>query len=137
MAVKPLNAVGGLSVGKTPITIIYSNGDILTNNFSATGDSNLNNIGNIYISGGSNGQTIQTDGTGNLSFVTISSISNGNSNIQVLANANITFSSAGNANIVIITDTGVNVNGYLTVTGNAQFNNANLGNLATQILQTI
>jgi hypothetical protein len=47
MAVKPLNAVGGLSVGKTPITIIYSNGDILTNNFSATGDSNLNNIGNI------------------------------------------------------------------------------------------
>ena len=133
MAVKPLNSVGGFSVGKTPVTIIYPNGAILVNNFSTTGKSNLNSIGNVYISGGSNGQVIQTDGLGNLSFITIntSSISNGNSNVQVLANANITFSSAGNANIVVITGTGVNVTGYLNVNGNAQFNNANLGNLAT------
>ena len=133
MAVKPLNSVGGFSVGKTPVTVIYPNGYILINSFSTTGKSNLNSIGNVYISGGSAGQVIQTDGLGNLSFITIStsSIQNGNSNIQVLANANITFSSAGNANIVIITDTGVNVTGYLTVNGNAQFNNANLGNLAT------
>jgi len=133
MALKPLNSVAGFSVGETPANVIYANGDVTANNFSTTGTSNLNTIGNVHVFGGTSGQVIQTDGSGNLSFVSISStsLSNGNSNIQVLANANITFSSTGNANIVVITGTGANVTGYLTVNGNAQFNNANLGNLAT------
>jgi hypothetical protein len=133
MALKPLNSAAGFSVGETPSTVISGNGDISANNFSTTGVANLNAIGNVRISGGTNGQIIQTDGAGNLSFATLSptSLTNGNSNVQVLANANITFSSTGNANIVVITGTGANVNGYLTVNGNAQFNNANLGNLAT------
>ena len=134
MALKPLNSVAGFSVGQTPANIILANGDITTNNFTTTGVANLNNVGNVLIYGGSSGQVLTTDGAGNLSWSATgspSSISNGNSNITVLANANITFSSAGNANIVVISGTGANVTGYLTVAGNSQFNNANLGNLAT------
>ena len=130
MALKPLNSVAGFSVGEVPANIILGNGDVTTNNITTTGVANLNAIGNVKISGGSNGQVIQTDGVGNLSFVTIStsSLSNGNSNINVLANGNITFSSAGTANVAVITSTGMNVAGYIsggniTANGNVSVNN--------------
>ena len=130
MALKPLNSVAGFSVGETPANIILANGDVTTNNITTTGKANLNAIGNVIITGGSIGQVIQTDGVGNLSFVTISTagLSNGNSNIQVLANGNITFSSAGTANVAIITSTGMNVAGYIsggniTANGNVSVNN--------------
>jgi len=130
MALKPLNSVAGFSVGETPANIILANGDVTTNNITTTGKANLNAIANVIITGGSNGQVIQTDGVGNLSFVTIStsSLSNGNSNIQVIANGNITFSSAGTANVAVITSTGMNVSGYIsggniTANGNVSVNN--------------
>lgn len=128
MALKPLNSVAGFSVGGSPTNVISSIGDFFASNLTVNGTSNLNSIGNIYISGGTAGQVINTDGAGNLSFVTISTsgLSNGNSNIQVLANSNITLSSTGNANIVVITGTGANVTGYLTVAGNITAN----GNLS-------
>ena len=75
MALKPLNSVAGFSVGETPANIILANGDITTTNITTTGVSNLNAIGNVKISGGSNTQVIQTDGAGNLSFFTISTSS--------------------------------------------------------------
>ena len=79
MALKPLNSVAGFSVGETPANIILANGDVTTNNITTTGKANLNAIANVIITGGSTGQVIQTDGVGNLSFVTIStsSLSNG------------------------------------------------------------
>ena len=121
MALKPLNSVAGFSVGETPANVILANGDITTNNFTTTGVANLNNIGNVKISGGSNGQVISTDGSGNLSFITVSttSLSNGNSNVQVLANGNITFSVAGSSNVVVITGTGLDISGTLSSSGNA------------------
>ena len=133
MALKPLNSVAGFSVGEVPSSIILANGDISTTNITTTGVANLNAIGNVKITGGSSGQIISTDGLGNLSFTTISSgtLSNGTSNVQVLTNGNITFSSAGNANIVVITGTGEVVNGTLSVTGNS-----NIGNIGTAGLIT-
>ena len=133
MAIKPLNSVAGFSVGETPSNIILANGDVTTTNITTTGIANLNAIGNVRISGGTSGQVIQTDGSGVLSFVTIDSaaLNNGTSNIKVIQNGNITFSSAGNANIVVITGTGEIVNGTLSVTGNA-----NVGNLGTTGLIT-
>ena len=130
MALKPLNSVAGFSVGETPANIILANGDVTTNNITTTGKANLNAIGNVIITGGTNTQVIQTDGSGNLSFVTINTslLSNGNSNVQVFANGNITFSSAGTANVVVITNTGMNVAGYIsggniTANGNVSVNN--------------
>jgi hypothetical protein len=140
MAIKALNSVGGFSVGEVPVTIVYANGDITTLNLSANANVlfngpnvTLGQVANLHILGGTNGQVLQTDGTGNLSFTTISQagLTNGTSNINVLENGNILLSSAGNANVLVVTGSGANVNGYVNLTGNLTSGNASLGNLAT------
>jgi len=90
-----------------------------------TGASNtsLGPVGNVHITGGTNGQYLQTDGSGVLTWSTISvstaSISNGNSNVNIpSANGNVNISAVGNANVVVITGTGANIAGTLNVTGN-------------------
>ena len=58
----------------------------------------LGPVGNVSITGGSEGAFLQTDGSGNLNWQTISStssfISNGNSSVSVAANSNVTIDSA-------------------------------------------
>jgi hypothetical protein len=69
MSLRPFNSVAGITVGNDPqTTVILANGDITTTNLTANGVSNLGNIGNVIITGGSSGQVIQTDGLGNLIF---------------------------------------------------------------------
>ena len=101
-------------------------------NISVTNSANLGAVGNIVITGGTNGYFLQTDGTGNLSWASqgggASTISNGNSNVNIpTANGNINFSSAGNANVAVITGTGVNVSGTLNIVG--QTNLGAVGNV--------
>jgi hypothetical protein len=76
MAVRPLNSIAGFSTGDPAITVVQANGDVTTINFTANGVSNLGNVGNVKITGGSNGQAITTDGNGNLTFTTFSTESN-------------------------------------------------------------
>jgi hypothetical protein len=74
MTIRAFNSVGGYSVGSdNPQNIILANGDITTVNFTANGVSNLGPIGNVFITGGTTGQAIITDGSGNLSFGTVAS----------------------------------------------------------------
>jgi hypothetical protein len=74
MALRPFNSVAGITVGENPeTTVILANGDITTTNLTANGVSNLGNIGNVKIFGGTSGQTIVTDGNGNLTFSATSS----------------------------------------------------------------
>lgn len=75
MAIRPLNSIAGFSTGDPAITIVQANGDISTINFSANGISNVGNVGNLKILGGSNGQFLQTDGNGNLAWDSIGNIS--------------------------------------------------------------
>lgn len=128
MALQPLNSVAGFSTGDPAITVIQANADINAVNLTANGLSNLGNVANFKLSGGSNGQFIQTDGSGNLSFASISttSISNGNSNVSIpSANGNVNISSGGTANVLVVTANGINVtgtsnlgaNGNVTITG--------------------
>lgn len=92
----------------------------VASNLKVGGVSNLGPIGNVYVTGGTPGQVVSTDGAGNLSFVTIDTyqIQNGNSNVVVAANGNVTVSVAGNSNVLTVTGTGANINGTLGVTGN-------------------
>jgi len=76
MAVRPLNSIAGFSAGDPSITVIQANADITTINFTANGISNVGNVGNFKITGGSSGQALTTDGNGNLTFSTISVESN-------------------------------------------------------------
>jgi len=108
--------------------IVSATGNVSGSNFITTnaveagtltvsGVSTLGAVGNVRVTGGTSGQVMSTDGTGNLSFISISSsgISNGTSNVTVLSSGNITMSSAGNANVLVVTGTGVSVNGNVEV----------------------
>ena len=63
----------GITTG--PITLDAGTGNITGTNLSVTGVSDLGAIANIIITGGSSGQTIVTDGAGNLSFANASAAS--------------------------------------------------------------
>jgi hypothetical protein len=77
MALRPFNSIEGYTVGNDPqVNVIYGNGDVSAVNLNVSALSNLGPIGNITITGGSNGQAIVTDGNGVLSFSTIESESN-------------------------------------------------------------
>lgn len=80
MTLKSLNSVGGFGIDNGNV-IIQANGDITTTNLSVsdignianlviTTLANLGSVGNVKITGGSPGQFIRTDGSGNLSFAT-------------------------------------------------------------------
>jgi len=47
---------------------ITANTASLSANLTVSGTSNLGNVGNVKISGGSSGQVLSTDGNGNLNF---------------------------------------------------------------------
>ena len=100
---------------------LTSNGTI---NFTNASNISLGAVGNLKITGGTANYVLQTDGAGNLSWVAQtgggggSSISNGTSNVNIATSGgNVTTSVDGNANILVVTGTGSNINGYLTVSG--------------------
>ena len=109
---------------------------------SVTGNANVGNLGTsglIVATGNITGGNLVTSGvvvatgnvTGNffigngsqLTGIDATAIQNGSSNVRVLANANVTISSAGNANIVVVTGTGANITGTLNASGNANVGN--------------
>jgi hypothetical protein len=72
MAIRPFNSVQGYSVGSDPqITVIDAEGNVTATNLTVSGVSNLGPVGNVTITGGTNGQALVTDGSGVLSFQTI------------------------------------------------------------------
>jgi hypothetical protein len=100
-----------------------------TVNFTSASNVSLGPVGNVKITGGTNGQYLTTDGNGNLSFGTVTvssaSISNGTSNVNIgSSGGNVTVGVAGNAAILTVTGTGANIAGTGNVTGNL-----NVGNL--------
>ena len=97
----------------------------------------LGAVGNLKITGGTSGYVLQTDGSGTLSWAAQSggssaNISNGNSNVNIpSANGNINFSTVGNANVVVITGTGANINGYANISGNLTAGNISTSGITT------
>jgi hypothetical protein len=92
-------------------------------NFLGTSNVSLGSNANVKITGGSSGQYLQTNGSGNLSWATIASvtpsnITNGTSNVNISASGgNITASVGGTANVVTITTSGLVLSGNLTASG--------------------
>lgn len=64
----------GITTG--PITLDASSGNITGTNLFVTGTSELGAISNVTITGGSSGQAIITDGSGNLTFGNVATSSN-------------------------------------------------------------
>jgi hypothetical protein len=104
---------------------VFANGNVTTSvagvaNVLVVTSTGANIAGTLSVSGNITG--------GNL----IGVFANGNSNISIpAANGNINFSVGGQANEVVFTSTGANVNGYLSVSGNANIANIGTAGLIT------
>jgi len=122
-------------------SLVYrdANANIYANNFSGntitiagTGVSNIGNVGNLRITGGTSGYVLRTDGAGNLSWISPSSAAGG-SDTQILfndggsanGNSSLTFSkitgllTTGN----LTTNNDVIIGGNLTVSGTTEYFN--------------
>jgi hypothetical protein len=119
------------------LTSLSVTGNIDTANRANVGSLKAANL--LYpVADGTANQVLATYGNGVLFFNTIStsSISNGNSNVNVIANSNVTVSANGVANVITITSVGGNVTGNFAITGNTTSNNIttnyniNVGNTA-------
>ena len=128
--------VSSVANGTAPLTVSSQtlvanlNADLLDGFNSDSGDT-----GNTIALRTSTGNLAANYFVGNGAFLTgiatAGNLANGNSNVTIpVAAGNVLVSVNGNANILVITDTGANVNGYLTTSGNLTSGNANLGNLA-------
>lgn len=99
---------GGLTITSNAVFGNTNLGNLATANFlTVSGDANLGNAAsaNYFIGNGSL-----------LTGITTTSLVNGTSNIVVSSNGNATFSIGGTSNVVTITTTGTNVNGYISAT---------------------
>jgi hypothetical protein len=115
-----VNVTGGVYTYNLSSTGLTS---LTTLNVSAT--SNLGGVGNVRITGGSNGQVLTTNGSGNLSWTTVSGGGYGNSDV---ANYLPTFTGNIGANVVtanLFSGSGANL------TNIAAANVSGLGNITT------
>jgi filamentous hemagglutinin len=123
-----ITATGNLTVGNVRTAgLVSAGGEILANgNISG---SNITANGIVTASGNiiSNQYFI-----GNGAFLTgidATLISNGNSNVQVLANSNVTVGIAGTANLAVFANTGLYLNGVVSATGKITSANVETGNV--------
>jgi hypothetical protein len=80
MGLKAFNA-SAYSVGVDNLTnVIDSGGNITAQTLLVNVHANLGSVENLIITGGQSGQVLQTDGTGNLSFV--NTVAGSNTQIQ-------------------------------------------------------
>ena len=116
-------------------TANYVNVATLTANtkvdFTSAGNVSLGNVANVKITGGSNGQVLQTDGTGNLTWsstANINEIQNGDSNVMIAtANGNVTITANGTYTWTFGTD------GKLSTAGDIQANGTVNANAITSL----
>jgi hypothetical protein len=66
VAFKYFNVKNGLSAGN--IELHAANSTVSSGNLIVSGESNLGSVSNVTITGGSSGEVLTTDGSGNLSF---------------------------------------------------------------------
>ena len=102
------------SAGVSNVATFANTGAYIIGEVSATG----NVSGNFFIGNGSQLTGISS---------TSSSIQNGNSNVQVYANGDISISSNGVSNVMVVSSQDVTITGNLTVTGNATLSGNILG----------
>jgi hypothetical protein len=100
---------------------------------AVSGTTNLGAVGNVTITGGTSGQYLQTDGAGVLTWSTIdlSMIDNGNSNVAVANNGNVTVGINGTASVITVATTGLTVTGIINASGNIVGNNITSNNFLT------
>jgi len=134
-----VNAITGnvQQAGNASYTANLANGSISATTFVGTLSGAATTAGTVTTAAQPNITSVGTltslSVSGNLTAANIMGIfANGTTNVSIPAvNGNVNISSAGNANIFIVTGTGTNINGTISVSGNA-----NIGNIGTAGLIT-
>jgi hypothetical protein len=105
---KFLSVTGNITGGNLNAAGLSLSGNVLSNINSTSNITTTANIsGNYFIGNGSL-----------LTGIDATSIQNGNSNVKVYANANVATSVNGVANVLVVTDTGLNITGLISANGN-------------------
>ena len=137
-----LNVVGNANVGNLgTLGIITATGNVSGGNLTTTGvvaatgnvsGGNLTTTGALSVTGNANvgnlGTATAIITTGNITTINSGLLQNGNSNVAITTNGNVTVNAVGSERLRL-TATGANVSGTFNVTGNA-----NTGNLGTTTL---
>jgi len=110
------NITGGNILGGANVNATTHTGTTVSVTANVTGG-NLTSAGNISAAGNITGNYIFGNGS-LLTGLSTSSISNGTSNVRVIANGDITVQSAGTANVLVVSTTGLAVTGVVTASGN-------------------
>ena len=116
-----------VSPGSNSQVLFNANGTVAASaNFTFTGTA-LSVLGNIISSNATLGNAaVANYFVGNI----VGSVVNGSSNIQIpTTHGNINFSIGGNANVVVITDSGVDLTGTLNVSGDTVLSNVQVTGL--------
>jgi len=110
------NIIGTIAAGANTISTtgnvtagnLYANsGTLGVATLNVSGESNLNSVGNVYISGGNANQLLQTDGAGNLSWTD----PNGGYFLHTQSSANTTWTVTHNLNRQYVTVEAIDANG--------------------------
>ena len=103
--------------------VLYNDDGSLNGNANLTFDKTTGTLTALNVS---------VTGTLNAGDISVSSIANGTSNVDIVGvGGNVTTSVGGNANIFVVTGTGANIAGTLNVSGAISLTgNANVGNIA-------
>jgi hypothetical protein len=116
---------------------VFANGNVTTSvagvaNVLVVTSTGANIAGTLSASGNITAANFIGNGSQLTGITTATSLANGTSNVSIPAvNGNINFSIGGAANEVVFTSTGANVNGYLSVSGNANIANIGTAGLIT------
>ncbi len=116
MALRSFNSVSGFSVGQdSDIDVVSNIGNVTPVNLTVSELSNLGAIGNITITGGTNGQGIITDGSGTLSFGSTGQAANSATNMPYYISSGDTY--VVNANLQGLYSEAIEIDGTLEVDG--------------------
>ena len=129
-----INSVANVAVFTETATYLAGILDVTGNVVSANVNSNGAVSGTTGVFSGNVSANYFTGNGSLLTGLSTSSISNGTSNVVVVANGNVTVSSAGAANVLIVTSTGANVTGTLNATGNATAGNLSATNITGTLI---
>jgi hypothetical protein len=109
------NANVAIAVTGANRLVVTSTGANIAGTLNATGNANVGNLGT----------TTAVITTGNITTINSGLLQNGNSNVSITANANVAIAVTG-ANRLVVTSTGANLTGTLSVSGPGAANVASL-----------
>ena len=116
---------GNVISGNTVTSNVVSANTANLVDLNITGLANLGDVGNLTLLGGSNGQFLQTDGNGHLTWANAGSMS-GNTGV-ITSTSNVTLAIEGNT-VQIIDANGTSTTGNANVSGNITANGSISGN---------